>query len=279
VILTREIPESRILVTRINRTNGRVLPDVIDIRGRPHRCVDVLKDDFYAITRIYEGPAGRFIVKASQLYPCRNFAREWIARFLAKRELNIHNRLKHVGGVPRIVGKIGRFGFIREFVPGETLNRAEHIPDDYFDGLEKILEQVHSAGVAHIDIEKPENVLVGEDGRPHIIDFQISWCPGLWVAPFRWLTRPLFRIAQREDWYHFYKHKRKLRRDLVTEEEYIRGRRTSLAIKIHRFLTRPYFFIRRRIQKRLRMGRGEDRPQERQQATGNGQQNLDNSTT
>jgi len=248
------------LSRRINRTSGQVLPDTINIKGVPHHCVKVYKEDFYAVTRVYEGPTGAYIVKAAQLYPCRNFLREWAAHFLAVREVRIHRQIRHIEGVPKIVGKVGRFGFIREYVPGETLNRAGRVPDDYFDGLKQILEQVHAAGVVHIDIEKPENILVGEDGRPHIIDFQISWCPDLWAAPFEWLTRPLFRIAQKEDWYHFYKHKRRLRRDLVTDKEYRRGKRTSFVIRLHRFLTRPYFFVRRRIQKRRKMGRGEDRP-------------------
>ena len=64
----------------------------------------------------------------------------------------------------------------------------------------------------------------------------------------------------RADWYHFYKHKRKRRKDLVTEDEYALGKRTSWAIKLHRFVTKPYFFIRRKIQRKRRMGRGEDRP-------------------
>jgi serine/threonine protein kinase len=244
---------------RIKKTR-RVLPDVIDIKGAPHRCVEVLKEDFYAITRIYEGPAGKFIVKAAQLYPFRNFVREWIARFLVAREIKIHKRLRRVEGVPRVVGTVGRYGFIRRYVPGETLNRAPKIPDDYFDRLKIILEKVHAAGVAHIDIEKPENILVASDGSPYIIDFQISWCPYLWIAPFRWLTYPLFRIATREDWYHFYKHKRKRRRDLVSDEEYRRGKNASVVIRLHRFLFAPYFFFRRRIKRRLGMGRGEDRP-------------------
>ncbi len=251
---------------RIDRSRGQVLPDVVEIKGYPHRCVDILKEDFYAITRIYEGPAGKFIVKASQLYPYRNFLREWAAAFLVKRELRNHKRLEHIEEIPRIVRKIGRFGFVREYVPGTTLNRADKVNDEYFDGLKAILEKVHAAGVAHIDIEKPENILVGDDGKPYIIDFQISWCPYHWLAVFRWLTWPLFSIALREDWYHFYKHKRKRRKDLVTEEEYRLGKRTSWAIRLHRFVTRPYFFIRRRIQKKRHMGRGEDRPSDEKRA-------------
>jgi len=37
-------------------------------------------------------------------------------------------------------------------------------------------------------------------------------------------------------------------------------------IKLHRFVTQPYFFIRGRIQKQRQMGRGEDRPSEEKRA-------------
>ena len=38
----------------------------------------------------------------------------------------------------------------------------------------------------------------------------------------------------------------------MTEEEKVRAKQVSLPIKIHRFVTKPYFLIRRRTFKRLR---------------------------
>src|SRR4051794_37245883 len=58
--------------------------------------------------------------------------------------------------------------------------------------------------------------------------------------------------VQKEDFYHVLKHKRKLRPDLMTDEERARAKQVSWPVKVHRFVTKPYFLIRRRTFKRLR---------------------------
>ena len=70
-------------------------------------------------------------------------------------------------------------------------------------------------------------------------------------AYWNW-TRAILRRMQKEDRYHLLKHKRKLRPDLMTDAEHAETKQVSLFIKAHRFLTRPYFLIRRRTFKRLR---------------------------
>ena len=57
---------------------------------------------------------------------------------------------------------------------------------------------------------------------------------------------------RREDLYHWLKHKRRMRPDELTAEERRRGGRVSPWIRLHRFVFRPYFALRRATFKRLR---------------------------
>jgi serine/threonine protein kinase len=124
------------------------------------------------------------------------------------------------------------------------------VPDGFFAQLFGLLDQLHRRGIADVDTNKPENILLGEDGRPHLIDFQISydlrefgdWFPNRW-----WLRR-----RQHADVYHVRKHHRRLRPDEMTPEELERAAQVGPMIKLHRVVTRPFKRIRRRTLQRMR---------------------------
>jgi hypothetical protein len=126
---------------------------------------------------------------------------------------------------------------------GGTPGPADQL-DKYFDQLHDILSAIHDRGVAYVDLNKPENVLLGEDTKPYLLDFQISFAPNNLWAPLQKIFAQILRQLQTEDWYHFSKHKRHLRPDLMTPDDYIRSYQRSLPIRLHRIIAMPYFAIR-----------------------------------
>jgi hypothetical protein len=159
--------------------------------------------------------------------------------------------LADLPNVPALLGRIGKTGFVHAFVPGLPMSKGKEVPEPFFDELRSLFEEVHRRGIAYVDANKPQNILHGDDDRPHLIDFQISFdlreLGGGWF-----LNRLLLRRLQDADNYHLLKHKRKLRPDLMTVEEQHQASRRGPFIRLHRWLTRPYFVIRRRTMKRLR---------------------------
>ena len=125
------------------------------------------------------------------------------------------------------------------------------MPDDFFDRLRAGLVEVHGRGHAVIDLEKLDNVIVGDDGRPYLVDFQISWSwPerfGGRLAPMRWLMARL----QQGDFYHLRKLQRRARPDQLTPEELAASRRRPWPVRLHGYVARPLILLRRRLLRRV----------------------------
>jgi len=97
-----------------------------------------------------------------------------------------------------------------------------------------------------VDTNKRENILLGEDGHPWLIDFQISFqVRGGERGNF--FARWLFRRFVRGDWYHFYKHKTRLLRQACTAEDFARARRRGFLHGLHRVVSRPLVVLRRKF--------------------------------
>lgn len=231
---------------------GGVLPQAVQCGGETYRLVEVFKHDFFAGTGLYEGPAGLAVLKMGRVNPALTIPMVWIGRFLGRREIRLYAELQDQAGVPRLIGAVGRTGFLHAFVPGHALERREAVSDSFFDELRDLLAEMHRRHIAYVDLNKRQNILVGDDGRPYLIDFQIS----LHLPPRGWcklaLAQWLLRIFQRADNYHYLKHKLRLRPDLATPEERAIVERTSWPIRLHRLIARPLTNLRRRTLQRLR---------------------------
>jgi serine/threonine protein kinase len=96
-------------------------------------------------------------------------------------------------------------------------------------------------------MNKPDNVLVGSDGRPVLIDFQISWAPAASWGPVGRLKRRLLAMFQEADLYHVRKLKRLYRPDLMTPEERARSKERPWFLNLHRLIGAPLRDLRRKF--------------------------------
>jgi hypothetical protein len=229
----------------------RGLPAELALGRETWRLIRTIKHDFFAATGFYRNPAGELAVfKMSRSEDFAGFPLGWIGRWLCRREVRFYNRLSDLPNVPRVLGRVGTTGFLHDYVQGRPLQKGEPVPDGFFRQLTDLLEEMHRRGIAYVDTNKPENILLGDDGRPHLIDFQISWDGAELGSNF--FTRWVLKRMRRGDIYHVLKHKKRLRPDELSESEAQIVARRSTMIRIHRFLTKPYFKFRRTTFKRLR---------------------------
>jgi serine/threonine protein kinase len=95
-----------------------------------------------------------------------------LARRLIRHEEQIYRTLAGVEGVPRLIAAGDRI-LALEHVPGRPISRfrGEASAPDLVRRLVAVVEKMHAAGVYHADLRKRDNILVTEDGRLGIVDF------------------------------------------------------------------------------------------------------------
>jgi RIO-like serine/threonine protein kinase len=190
----------------------RNLPETLSIDGVMWRLTRTHKHDFWAVTGFYQNDnGGRAVLKMGRTETFAGLPLEWVGRWLCRREMRFYNALAGLVNVPPVLGRVGTTGFVHEFVPGQPLSKDRAVPDGFFDQLMDLMLELHERGIAYVDANKPQNILLGDDGRPHLIDFQISFD----VATFgeNWLGRWWLQRLKRTDIYHVLKHKRRMRPD------------------------------------------------------------------
>jgi len=228
---------------------GKWARDSFTIAGRTYTLEKVLKHDFFAVTARYRGPDGEAAcLKHYHTDPWLGVPLEWAGRLMADREVRHYRLLADLDSVPRLLGRVGRSAFAHAWVPGnDLLDQKDRLPDDFFDRLEALVRALHARGMAYIDMNKPDNVLVGADGRPVLIDFQISWAPRRSWGPVDRLKRRLLAMFQEADLYHARKLKRLYRPDLMTPEELAAGQRRPWFLSLHRLVGAPLRDARRKF--------------------------------
>jgi len=155
----------------------------------------------------------------------KNLLFRWtLGLWLIDKEWKIYSRLAGIQGIPKAMERIDRFAFSMEFVPGKPLKRGESLPLSFFSDLERILEEIHSRGVFHLDLRHKGNILVSPKGEPFLIDFNSSFSfneKGL-------LRRFIFPILRWVDHGGLLKLKQRVSPSLMTPEELALLKRLNL---------------------------------------------------
>jgi hypothetical protein len=228
-------------------------PGRIACRGEGYALSEVLKHDFFAATAIYEAEASgadlpaRIICKFNRRRAFFGLPLGWLGRLVTGNECRNLLRCANIACVPKIVERLDSNTYAYAYIEGEGLRRGMTLPRDFFDDLMRTLKEVHEQNLAHLDLHKPGNLLLGEDDRAYVVDFQISVHIGERLLISRWLTTRFRRWLQSHDLYHVCKHKRRLLPSELTEAERELSYRPGLGVRVHRFITIPYRKIRRAV--------------------------------
>ncbi len=179
----------------------------------PVRATRVLKQDAFGRVELLEHGADRCIrrVACGSRLPGSRI----VARVLMGRERRALTALRWVERVPQLVGDPAwaavpaadgtapdpRDVLVRSCLDGAALHQCTHLPLDFFDELERLVRTLHGHGVAHNDLHKEQNILVGTDGLPQLIDFQL--------ASIHARDSRQFASRVRDDLRHVAKHRRR----------------------------------------------------------------------
>ena len=119
--------------------------------------------------------------------------RNIVGRFLIWREAKAYGKLRGIKGVPEFYGVIGGLALAIEEIPGRSLENLEkemRLPHTFFESMETLVNAFHQRGLAHCDLKRAPNTLVGPDGMPYIVDWAASISKGeLCLPPFNLIFR------------------------------------------------------------------------------------------
>ncbi len=237
------------------------MPEEIVLANTIYRLNKVFKHDFFAATALYElndqsqdiekSYPAKVVLKLGRRQHFLGLPLVWLGRIICRHELSNLNHLNGLGSVPRVLSPYGDLGIIYEYIDGHSLDEEKDLPDDFFDKLLDLLQQVHQQDIVYLDMNKRGNILVGPDGQPRLIDFQIS----LYIGPRSLISRRLSsyvrNILQKADIYHVLKHKRRLCPELLKPHEQTLAYSRSRLVRLHRLAATPLRKLRRLLLKYL----------------------------
>lgn len=131
-----------------------------------------LGSGYQASVHLYETSAGAIVVKT----PHRGGPLGSLWRSLLRREAAVYAQLGGIAGIPRSFGLVGE-GLALEHVAGPSFREHERQVADrdaFFAKLLATVRAMHEAGVAHGDLKRKDNIVVGGGERPYLIDFGIA---------------------------------------------------------------------------------------------------------
>jgi serine/threonine protein kinase len=132
-----------------------------------------LGSGYQASVRCYATSAGSVVVKT----PHRGGLLRALWRALLRREQSVYERLSGIAGIPRCYGLVQGEHLALELIAGPSLRDYEaNIVDRevFFAKLLATVAAMHAAGVAHGDLKRKDNIIVGPGEQPYLIDFGIA---------------------------------------------------------------------------------------------------------
>jgi len=227
---------------------GHEPPAFIEINGRLFKRQQILKHDSWAATARYGDEGGELLAcKFNRQYRLFILPMGWLGRSLARRECKVLRLMQHVEGFPLWAGPVTAKGkacpnaVAHHWIPGKPFHPWTCVVDEsFFPRLWCMVEALHRQGIAYVDMSKWENILVGDDGKPYLIDYQIhvEWRGG-------WLLNWWLRWLQTADRYHLYRHWLRVRPEQLPPEDRVLSKHRPSIVALAEALGPPLRFLRR----------------------------------
>ena len=197
-------------------------PPLLFIHDHGYRLIAILKHDSWAATALYGSESGHQIAckfNRVSLLPL-GVPAAWIGKFLARREKGVFRLMEGHAGFPKWSGPVMVKGqelqnaVAHEWIDGDPFHPAMSVGAAFFPTLRDMLKALHAHDIAYVDMSKWGNILVGRDGHPYLIDYQIHFRPAP-NLPLGWLLG----LGQAADLYYFHRHWMRCRPDQISADD------------------------------------------------------------
>jgi len=189
---------------------------------------------------LYEDNSRRLIIKA----PMGRGIGKFIRRIMLRNEFRVYSKLSAVQGIPRCFGFLKENYLVLQYIDGVSVKNAKIADkDQFYKAFLDLIKNLHTAGVAHGDLKKKDNLLVVDEQIPCVIDFGVAIIKKKKFAP---LNHFLFNIAGKFDFNAWAKLKYSGKLENITDEDRKYYNRTILEATSHK-IKRVYRNCKRRF--------------------------------
>lgn len=201
---------------------------------------NLLSHGYQGHTYIYEDENRRLVIKTPMGWGIGRFIR----RIMLRNEFRAYSKLSAVNGIPCCFGFLKRSYLILQFVDGVSAKNARIANrEQFYKDLLELIKNLHTAGVAHGDLKKKDNLLVVDEQTPCVIDFGVAVIKKKGFAPFNHF---LYNIAGKFDFNAWAKLKYNGKLENITDEDRKYYNRTIIETVSHQ-IKRVYLKIKRKV--------------------------------
>jgi serine/threonine protein kinase len=193
--------------------------DSLKLSDLPKRQCPILRKSTNTAPTVWrvEEDGVRAVVKdfSSSRFLFRNI----FGRLLVWREAKAYEKMKDLKGVPAFFRVIEGLALVTEEVPGTDLGKVKdkaRLREDFFDALKDVVDRFHERGMAHCDLKRAGNILLGHDGLPYIIDWAAAIARSEFSLP---LLNLIYKRFVLDDYNAIIKQKLRFTPEHVTPEE------------------------------------------------------------
>lgn len=110
--------------------------------------------------------------------PCWPVVRDIWGTWMTRRECFAMQRLNGIEGFPQEAFRLDRYALCYRYIPGTTIREVDQglLTGEFFVALECLVGKMHERNIVHLDIRYRWNVLITDDRRPALLDFQTHLC-------------------------------------------------------------------------------------------------------
>ena len=142
-----------------------------------------------------------------------------ISQYFINHEYKIYQRLESVAGIPKCYGLSDDGSLILQYIDGHSYREKERTlegRDQFFADLLTLILTIHAGGVSHGDLKRKDNILIGENNQPYLIDFGTAMSLNF---EGQLIKRWLYNFSKQTDLNAWIKHKYFRQYDQITEDD------------------------------------------------------------
>jgi len=142
-----------------------------------------------------------------------------VSEHFIQHEYKIYQRLEGIAGIPKCYGLTDDGSLILEYIDGNSYREKEHILENrgqFFVDLLALILSIHEAGVSHGDLKRKDNILIGANNQPYLIDFGTAMSLH---SRGQLIKRWLYNFSKQTDLNAWIKHKYFRQYDQIEEDD------------------------------------------------------------